>query len=116
MRVAHKIKRLLGNLLWRHRVEGTLDDELRAYVDELTDRNIVKGMPREEARRQALLEAGGIEQIKEEVRGHGSETESRPLSRTFDMRAARCGVGPGLPLWWWRRWRWALASVSRCSA
>ena len=61
--------RLFGNLLRRHHVEGTLDAELRAYVDELTDRNIVKGMPTGEARRQALVEAGGIEQIKEEVRG-----------------------------------------------
>jgi hypothetical protein len=35
-------------------------------------------MPREEARRQALVEVGGIEQIKEDVRqvwlGHGIET------------------------------------------
>ncbi|MGH9720794.1 MAG: ABC transporter permease, partial [Bryobacteraceae bacterium] len=68
MRVANKIKRLLRNLLRRDRVEGTLDAELRGYVDELTDRNVVRGMPREKARRQALVEAGGVEQIKEEVR------------------------------------------------
>src|SRR5580704_10932473 len=78
MRVANKVKRLFGNLLRRHRVEDTLDGELRAYVEELTDRNVVKGMPREVARREALVEAGGIEQIKEEVReawlGHGIET------------------------------------------
>jgi hypothetical protein len=47
-------------------------------VQDLTERNIVKGMPREKARRQALVEAGGMEQIKEEVRevrlGHGIET------------------------------------------
>lgn len=69
MRVAGKIKRLLGNLFLRHRVEATLDAELRAYVEELTDRNIGKGMSREEARREALVEAGGLEQIKEKVRG-----------------------------------------------
>ena len=68
MRFASKIKRLFGNLLRRRQVEDTLDAELRSYVDELTDRNIAKGVPREEARRQALVEAGGIEQIKEEVR------------------------------------------------
>jgi predicted permease len=68
MRVANKITRLFGNLFRRDRVEDTLDAELRAYVDDLTDRNIVRGMPREEARRQALVEAGGIGQIKEEVR------------------------------------------------
>ncbi len=78
MRVAKKIKRLFMNLFRRRQVEDTLDAELRAYVEELTDRNIAKGMIREEARRQALMEAGGIENIKEEVReawlGHGIET------------------------------------------
>jgi predicted permease len=78
MRAAGKIKRLFGNLLRRDRIEDTLDAELRAYVEELTHRNIVNGMPRDEARRQALTESGGIEQIKEEVReawlGHGLQT------------------------------------------
>jgi predicted permease len=68
VRLAKRIKRLFGNLLRRHRIEDTLDAELRAFVEELTDRNIGRGVPREEARRQALVEAGGIEQIKEEVR------------------------------------------------
>jgi predicted permease len=78
MGVANQIKRLCGNLLRRHRVEDSLDAEVRAYVEELTDRNIARGMPLEAARRQALVEAGGIEQIKEEVReawlGQGIET------------------------------------------
>jgi putative ABC transport system permease protein len=78
MQLAKKIKRLFINLLRRDRVEETLDAELRAYVDELTDRNIAKGMCHEEARRLAMVEAGGIEQIKEAVRetwvGVGIET------------------------------------------
>ncbi|MBC8164758.1 MAG: hypothetical protein H7Y20_02665, partial [Bryobacteraceae bacterium] len=61
MRVATKIRRLVGNLLRRDRVEQTLDAELYPYVDELTDRNVARGMPSGEARRQALVEAGGIE-------------------------------------------------------
>jgi putative ABC transport system permease protein len=64
-------------------MEDTLDAELRAYVEELTDRNIAGGLPRQEARRQALVEAGGIEQIKEKVReawlGHGIETAIRDV-------------------------------------
>jgi hypothetical protein len=78
MRAAKKIKRLFRNLLRRDRLEDTLDAELRTYVDELTERKSIKGVTREEARRQALMEVGGIEQIKEEVReawlGHGIET------------------------------------------
>jgi len=68
MRLANKIKQLFGNLFGRHRAEDTLHSELRAYVDELTHHNIDKGLPPDEARRQAFLESGGIEQIKEEVR------------------------------------------------
>jgi predicted permease len=83
MRVAHKIKRLFGNLFRRQQVEDTLDTELRAYVEELTDRNIGNGMPRDEARRRALVEVGGIENIKEEVReawlGQGIDTTLQDL-------------------------------------
>ena len=68
MRSAHKLKRLFGNLFRRDRAEQSLDAELRAYVEDLTDRYVARGLPREEARRLALVEAGGIEQIKEGVR------------------------------------------------
>ncbi len=68
MRTYRQVKRLLGNLLQRRRAEDTLGAELAAYLDEMTGRNIASGMHPEEARRQASLEAGGIEQIKEEVR------------------------------------------------
>jgi len=75
---AKKIDRLFGNLFRRRKIEEALDSELRAYVDELTDRKVLEGIPREEARRHAVLEAGGVEQIKEEVRekwlGHPIET------------------------------------------
>jgi predicted permease len=83
MRGARKIKLLFGNLFRRHQVEDTLDGELRAYVDEQTDRNVGKGMPLEEARRQALAEVGGIEQLKEQVReawlGQGIETTGQDI-------------------------------------
>lgn len=45
-----------------------LDSELRFHVDELTEANIAAGMSPEEARRRAMLEFGGPEQVKEEVR------------------------------------------------
>jgi predicted permease len=78
MRVVHKIKRLLTNLFRRRQLEDVLDFELRAYVDELTERNIAMGMARGEAQRQALVEVGGIGQVKEQVRdewlGQGIES------------------------------------------
>lgn len=78
MRIIKKIERLFANLTRRQEMEDTVDAELRAYADELTERNLLKGMNREEARRQALVEMGGMEQVKEEVRqvwaGQGVET------------------------------------------
>jgi putative ABC transport system permease protein len=51
------------------RASGTqLDSEMRFHIDELTEANIARGMPPGEARRRALLEFGGQEQVKEEVR------------------------------------------------
>jgi putative ABC transport system permease protein len=87
MRTVKKIARLFRNLLGRDRAEATLDAELSSYVEEQTDRNIAQGMPPEEARRRALLEAGGIAQIKEDVRetwlGHGIEIASQDIRYAF---------------------------------
>ena len=116
MGVVNQIKRLCGNLLRRHRVEDSLDAEIRAYVEELTDRNIAGGMPLEAARRQALVEAGGIEQIKEEVReawlGQGIETTLQDIR--YACRSLRRSLG--LQLSWSQLLRLALAPISQCSA
>jgi putative ABC transport system permease protein len=45
-----------------------LDDEVRAYVDLLTAEKVSAGMSPDAARRAALLETGGMEQVKEQVR------------------------------------------------
>src|SRR5215471_6610583 len=87
MTLASKIRQLLGNLAGRDRLETTLDAELRGYVDEMTERKIRQGLPAAEARRQALLEAGGLEQVKEQVRdtwvGTGIETTVRDVHYAF---------------------------------
>jgi predicted permease len=56
------------NLFKRRRVEGDLDDELRTYLDQLTEEKQRSGMSPREARRAAAMELGGVEQVKEEVR------------------------------------------------
>ena len=48
--------------------EPQLDSELRFHIDEMTAANIAAGMAPEEARRQALIEFGGCQQTKEELR------------------------------------------------
>ena len=59
---------LCRNLFQRRRVECELDDELRAYLDELTDEKRKGGAEPAAARRAARIELGGIDQVKEEVR------------------------------------------------
>ncbi|HYU44310.1 MAG TPA: ABC transporter permease, partial [Vicinamibacteria bacterium] len=59
---------LWRNLVHKKRSERDLDDEVRAYAAILEDENVARGLPPEEARRQALIEMGGMEQVKEDVR------------------------------------------------
>ena len=59
---------LRRNLFDKPRVERDLDDELRAYLEQLTDEKIRSGLSHAAARRAALCELGGVEQVKEEVR------------------------------------------------
>ena len=56
------------NLIHKQRVERDLDEEIRAYLDEVTDEKIQSGLSPQEARRTALIELGGVEQVKEQVR------------------------------------------------
>src|SRR5687767_14937609 len=58
----------LAGLFRRKRHEAEMNDELRAHVDGLIERNIAAGLSPEEARYTALREFGGVEQIKERAR------------------------------------------------
>ncbi|HJU64074.1 MAG TPA: permease prefix domain 1-containing protein, partial [Gemmatimonadaceae bacterium] len=66
--LAARARSLWRNLVTRSRVEGELDEELRSYVELLTLEKVRGGMPEPQARRAALIELGGIDQVKEEVR------------------------------------------------
>jgi len=58
----------LRSLCRQRQVDQELDDELRDHLERKTDKYVAKGMSPQEARRQAFLEMGGIEQRKEEYR------------------------------------------------
>ncbi len=58
----------LRSLFRRRQADQELDEELRDHVERKTQEYIAKGLVPEEARRQALLEMGGIEKRKEECR------------------------------------------------
>src|SRR6267378_1129166 len=57
-----------NSLFRKSTLDAQLDTELRFHIDKLTSDNIAAGMAPEEARRYAILEFGGREQVKEELR------------------------------------------------
>ncbi|MGA2099395.1 MAG: ABC transporter permease, partial [Candidatus Acidiferrum sp.] len=59
---------ILRFLFRRRQVEHDLDLELRYHLDRQTELNVTRGMPREEARRQAILTVGGVEAVKDDCR------------------------------------------------
>src|SRR5262245_26650137 len=73
-----RLASFLRNMFHKQREELELDEEVRAHEQLLVDENIRAGMNPQEARRQARLELGGVEQVKERVReiraGHLLET------------------------------------------
>jgi len=68
MSLLRRCVRAIQNLLWKSRVERELDDEVRAYVDELAREKAATGLDSDAARRQAMVELGGAESVKEQVR------------------------------------------------
>jgi MacB-like periplasmic core domain len=73
--------------LRKRTVEQALDDELRCSVEILAEEKMKDGLARSVALRQALIELGGVEQVKEEVRairaGRFLENFTRDLRLAF---------------------------------
>jgi predicted permease len=73
MKVWHVLP-ALRNLFGKQRTEGQLDAEIQSYVDMVTEERIAAGMSAAEARRTALAEFGGVEQVKQAVRDNRAGT------------------------------------------
>ena len=58
----------LGRLLRREKMERELDKELQFHVDAQTEDLVRAGVPIDEARRQARVMFGGVDQVKEDAR------------------------------------------------
>jgi len=66
--MSNRLKTFLRHLFRKSRFDRDLDAELRFHLDAQMEANLRAGMTREEARRQAQLTLGGVEQVKEGVR------------------------------------------------
>src|SRR5215471_320152 len=63
-----RISGLYRNLFHRTSLDHDLDQELHTHLEMLKDQNIDAGMNPRKAQREALIEMGGVEQVKEQVR------------------------------------------------
>jgi predicted permease len=62
------LKQGMHNLVNNKAVEADLDAEVRSYIELLVDQKVKAGIAPDEARRQALIEVGGLEHTKDAVR------------------------------------------------
>jgi predicted permease len=68
MRAWSRLASFWRTLMRGRRLDANLDDELQTYLDEIIRRKIAAGLDPATARRQALIEMGGLDQVKEGVR------------------------------------------------
>jgi hypothetical protein len=59
--------KFLRSSLARHKADTDLCDEFSFHIESEVRKNIASGMQEEEARRQALIEFGGLQQTREAV-------------------------------------------------
>jgi putative ABC transport system permease protein len=91
MTLLRRLIAIARGLLNRHRVEADLDEEMQAFVEMSTADRVRDGVAPEVARRQAVLELGGVEQAKERVRTgrHGAWIEAVGRDVRFALRQIR---------------------------
>jgi len=63
-----RIASLLRNTTRRNQIDRELTEEVGSYVELLTETKMKEGMNEKDARRAAMIDVGGVEQVKEEVR------------------------------------------------
>ncbi len=78
MRLMQSIAHWLRSLFRENAVEQELSEEVRFHLERQIEESVASGMPPDEARRAALREFGGVEQMKEECRDARRALRIRP--------------------------------------
>jgi putative ABC transport system permease protein len=88
MTILHRLAAMAAWVRRRDRAEAQLDAELQAYLEMSAAAKVRDGLSPDEARRQARLELGGVEQVKEQVRRgrHGGVVDEVWRDVRFGLR------------------------------
>src|SRR5215813_7308530 len=78
--------------------ERELDDELRASVELLAEEHMRQGASPQEAVRLARIELGGVEQVKEEIRGARGLPMLDSMIRDFQYALRNLVRSPGFSI------------------
>jgi len=76
----------LGSRFGGRKVEEQVEREIAFHVETLTESYVARGVPAREARRRAMVEFGGREQVKQQVRE--VHTSALVESAKFNVRSA----------------------------
>jgi putative ABC transport system permease protein len=98
MNVARVLLARVRELFGRGRLEQELSEELQTHVDMLTDEHVRRGLPRDDARREALRNLGGLEQTREMVRERRGLPILETLGRDIRFGARLLARTPGFTL------------------
>src|SRR5262247_4776061 len=83
------------NLFHKARKDQELTEEINAYLDMLIEQKINAGLDPAEARRAALIELGGREQVKEKVREVNAGYQLEILWQDLRYGLRTLGRNPG---------------------
>ena len=91
MTLLHRLRSIVLWIARRENAEQDLNDELQAFVDMAAADKIRAGATPAEARRVAVLELGGLEQVKEQVRSgrHGGWLDVAGRDVSYGLRQVR---------------------------
>ncbi len=95
MRWLREVLERVRSLVFRGREERDLEEELRFHVERATESFVALGMTPEEARRRALVQLGGVERTKEEVRDARGVRPLEDLARDVRFAFRTLGRNPG---------------------
>jgi len=98
MKLWSRLKSICRNLFRKPPIENQLDDEVRAYVDMIADERIAAGMSTSEARRTALIEAEGMEQVKQAVRDHRAGVRLEVFWQDIRFASRQLWQSPGFTI------------------